>query len=658
MGAPLQADVGPRRSEGRGPVLTRRAAPERIRARAFLFGALLIPPNVFWIIRLERVQFGPYPSTLSLFPNAVFILLLLVALNALLRTRAQGPPFSQAELLTIYTMTAVSTGLAGLDGVTILSQMLPHGAWFGTVAGRWGNFLTAFPDWLVVRDPDAVRGHYLGNTTFYTLSRLKAWAVPVAAWTAFVVALVWTAMCVNVLVRRQWQDRERLSFPVVWLPLQMSEPTHALFRSRLMWAGFALAAGLGTLNGIAFLNPSVPMIPLGTFDWKPFLTSKPWSAIDWLPTTLYPLAIGLGYLLPLDLLFSCWFFFLFWKAQMVVSNMYAWDVTPDFPFIREQGFGAVMGLAGFYVWTGRRSLAEAWRSAVLGSGSDGEALSYRAAFVGLALGLAALVGFCLLAGMTLWLALACFAIYFAIVLAILRIRAELGPPVHDFHFIGPDRMLPRALGVTGWRQPDLAMLSMFFFMNRAHRGDIAPVGLEGLYAAHKRGWSPGAMFWAVMLSAVLGTLSAFWAHEHQAYTLGAAAKFNQGFYQGQEAFDKLSGWVARSQDARPNVPAVWAMGAGLASCLGLMALRVRFVGFPLHPIGYAISSSWSIHLVWLPLLIAWCAKLLAMRYGGLATYRRLMPFFLGLVLGDCVQGCAWGLVSLLLNVRTYNFFGA
>ncbi|HXG22955.1 MAG TPA: DUF6784 domain-containing protein, partial [Chthonomonadales bacterium] len=75
------------------------------------------------------------------------------------------------------------------------------------------------------------------------------------------------------------------------------------------------------------------------------------------------------------------------------------------------------------------------------------------------------------------------------------------------------------------------------------------------------------------------------------------------------------------------------------------------------PIGYAVSSNWSIHLVWLPLFIAWIIKLLIMRYGGLATYRRFLPFFLGLTLGDCVQGSFWGLVSLLFNVRTYQFFG-
>src|SRR5437899_1403996 len=117
-----------------------------VTARAIALGALLIPFNAFWIVRLERVMFGPYMSTISLFANAVFILFVLVGLNALCLRFAPRLAFSQGELLTLYTMLAISTGLAGLDGVGILSQMMPHGAWFGKT-NHW-TFLDAFPTWL------------------------------------------------------------------------------------------------------------------------------------------------------------------------------------------------------------------------------------------------------------------------------------------------------------------------------------------------------------------------------------------------------------------------------------------------------------------------------------------------------------------------------
>src|SRR5579862_6388881 len=78
--------------------------------RAIVLGLLLIPFNVFWIVRLERVMFGPYPSTISLFANVVFLLFILTGINAVLRKLAPRVAFTQGELLTVYTMLAISTG--------------------------------------------------------------------------------------------------------------------------------------------------------------------------------------------------------------------------------------------------------------------------------------------------------------------------------------------------------------------------------------------------------------------------------------------------------------------------------------------------------------------------------------------------------------------
>ncbi len=635
-----------------------------ITPRALAFGCLLIPCNVFWIVRLERVMFGPYASTISLFANVVFELFLLIGINIVLRIAAPRIAFSQPELLTVYTMLAISTGIAGLDGVGILSQIIPHGAWFGET-NKWQAFLPAFPKWLVVSDHDVLRGHYLGNSSLYRPEVIRAFASPVLAWTGFITLLMLVAHCINVLVRRQWADRERLTFPIIWLPMEMTEGGcgAAFFRNRLMWAGFAVAAAISLWNGIAFLDPVLPAVNVGITDLKPFLVSKPWNAIDWLPVTFYPLAIGLGFLLPLDLLFSCWFFLLFWKAQVVLSSALAWDSTPDFPFIREQGFGSILGLALFYLWTGRKTYSAIWRAAIRNAkpgegGAPIEGLSERMALGGIVVGLAGLMAFCLAAGVAWWVAAVFFAIYLPTITVVTRIRAELGAPVHDFHFMGPDSMLPRVVSAHGLRQPDLAFFTFTFTLTRAHRSDTMPVGLEGLQMARLRQMDARRMFGAIMLATTLGTFATFWAIEHQAYALGAAAKFNQGSGHAQQAFERMNTWITGTLDPHPNGPATMAMVIGLLTTIGLLILRVRFFGFPIHPIGYAIASSWSIHLVWIPLLIAWVLKGVTMRYGGLRAYRQFLPFFLGLVLGDCVMGSVWALMSLVLNTRTYNFFGA
>jgi hypothetical protein len=629
--------------------------------RAITLGTLAIPLNCYWVVQMERVMFGPYTSTISLFANVIFLLLGLVAFNAVLRRVWRRMAFSQAELLIIYTMLCISTGLAGLDGPVSLSQLISHPAWFYTHSGK--PVPLALPHWLYVADPEVLRGHFLGNSTLYHWNVIRAWLPPVLGWSFFAIALLFIAQCIGVVVRRQWADHERLTFPIVWLPVAMTEEGVGVsfFRNKIMWAGFVIAAGLGLWNGIAFLYPSLPAIPISSTDIKPLITAKPWSAIDWLPITCYPMVIGLGFLLPVDLLFSCWFFYLCWKLQMVFASAMAWDTNPDVPYIKEQGFGSTLALFGFYLWSGRRAYAALCRNAFKRQPStshDGEALTDRGALLAICATVLALLVFFHAAGVALWVGIGFLALFIPVVVVVMRIRAELGAPIHDFHFMGPDTMLPHFAGTGAFHNADLGFFTYAFTMTRAHRGDTPPIGLEGLQMAHMRRFSSQWMFRAVLIATVVGTIGSIWAYEHLAYQLGVMNRFSQGHGYSTQSFERLETWLGGTLDPHTNQPAVLAMCAGAIVTVALSFFRLRIIGFPLHPIGFALSSSWAINLVWFPMLIAWGLKVLAQRYGGLRFYRSAVPFFLGLILGDCVMGSFWGLVGMLFKMQTYNFFGA
>ncbi len=220
-------------------------------------------------------------------------------------------------------------------------------------------------------------------------------------------------------------------------------------------------------------------------------------------------------------------------------------------------------------------------------------------------------------------------------------RAELGPPVHDLPFSGPDYMLPHSLGTPAFAAQQLTALSFVYWFNRAYRSHPMPFGVEGLKAAPQTWAAQRAMFWSVMVAVLVGTVSVFWAYLHLAYTLGTQVGFAGKSYFANEAFNRLNGWVQTPQP--PNGMAGTAMGVGFVFCALLMIARAQFPWWPLHPFGYAISSSWSMNNVWLPLLIAWVAKGLILRYGGVRLYRQGMPFFLGLILGQMFVGSVWHL---------------
>ena len=628
--------------------------------RAIAIAIPLIVLDAFWIIQAERVGRGPYFTCISLFANVFFILTVLVGINALLRRFLPRFALTQGELLIIYTMTAIGAGIAGQDFLPGLIMMIGHVAWFATSSNGWADrFGNLLPQNLIVSSKDALKGYYEGNSSLYTPDHLKAWAGPVGWWSLFVVVMLWCMMCLNVLMRQGWQDRERLAFPIVEIPLQMTEPDGRLWRSRLFWGGFALCAVIEIVNGLAYLYPNVPTIPIKSVNvqGQGIFAVHPWNAVGFTCYSFYPFVIGLGYLLPLDLSFSCWFFYLFWKVQLIVSSAMAWDTTPDFPFVREQSFGGYMAILVFMFWNGRSYFKQVGKR-IFGEAADltdsKEAMTYRQSAVGFLVGFAFLVWFMVHAGLSVWIAVAAFAIYFAISLAITRMRAELGPPVHDLHFSGPDYMLTHSLGTPAFGDRDLTALTFFYWFNRAYRSHPMPFGIEGLKAIGTQRSAQRAMLASTMIAAIVGTLSAFWAYLHLAYSLGSQSNFagKSGF--ADEAFNRLNSWIQTPQP--PNHLAVGAIGVGFVFCALLMLARVQFPWWPFHAFGYAISSSWAMNNVWLPLLLAWAAKGLILRYGGVRLYRSAMPLFLGMVLGQMVVGSLWHLIGMAMDIQPYSFW--
>jgi hypothetical protein len=100
-----------------------------------------------------------------------------------------------------------------------------------------------------------------------------------------------------------------------------------------------------------------------------------------------------------------------------------------------------------------------------------------------------------------------------------------------------------------------------------------------------------------------------------------------------------------------------ATGIGLVLTLLLGALRMKFTWWLWHPVGYATCSSWSMEKLWCCLFIGWLLKLVITRYGGAPAYRKALPFFVGLVLGEFVVGSLWSIFGGTLGIPVYHFWG-
>jgi len=628
--------------------------------RSVLVATLLGPIVCYWGVMMGEVRYSGHPDTVSVFFHVVFCIVLIRLANDLLRTRLPRMALSQAELVTIYTMLCISAALAGHDGIQMLAPAMAAPFWFSTPENRWEElFGRHLPKHWVVSDQKSLQALFEGGVSPYTAANLQPWLVPVLAWSAYMVVMLLTMLCINVLIRRQWTENEKLSYPLIAVPLQLTEPKGSLLRSRLMWLGFSLAGGIDILNGLHVRFPVVPQIQVRIFNLAPFIRTKPWSAVGWTPISFYPFAIGLGYLLPQDQLFSCWFFFFYWKAMRVVSSALGfepqvWTASAP-PYLNEQAFGGYAGLFVFALLAMRRYLGEIGRAVMGAAGATGEGLLMRRAFWGMVAGFGLLVWFIMAGGASLWVAVAYLGVYFALSVVVTRIRAELGHPVHDLHFAGPDLVIPQIVGTANLSRSDLTVLSVFFWQNRAYRNHAMPHQLEGLKMSEEVGFDRRPFVVAMAWAGVVGALGSFWGWLDPAFRLGVGAKWTGAARSfGMQPYQRLQGWLMDPHG--PEWGAIAAIFVGFACVMGLIAGRGRFAGWPFHPIGYAVSGGWSMNCLWLPLLIAWCAKAIILRYGRAKLYRAAMPFFLGLVLGEFMVGSVWTIIGIVKGIPTYGFW--
>jgi len=610
---------------------------------------------------VEGIRHSGHPTAISLFWNVVFTLLALVIINMGLKRIAPRFALTQAEFVTLYVMLAIASALAGHDSLQLGIPALSHPFYFATPENKWAaQFHQFLPKWLTVQNPGVLKGFYVGHDSLYRHDVFFAWLYPVLFWCLFIVALGTVGICMTIIMRKQWIENERLSFPIVQLPMAITEGggNVSFFRNRLLWLGIAIGGGIDLVNGFHMFYPTLPMISVrhSAMDLGGFLTSPPWNAIGWTPLPLYPFIIALGFLLPLDLSFSVWFFYLFRKLQQVLLAVYPFPDLPKMPYFAQQSFGAWFMYFAFAVWMARGHLKAVYKRIVGqpgGADDSDEPVSYRMAVAGIAIGGAFLYWFTLKAGMGPFAIVPFLAIYLLISIGISRMRAELGPPAHEMAGgMDAGNVMATVVGTKALGPATLAIFPlMWWFSGRGYRTNMMPCQLESFKMANQAKASPRRLAWAMLIALALGGLSAYWAGLHLQYQIGQNPGGMVEHNWGQ--------WVELSNRmANPTGPDPVGIGfmVGAAIFTGwLFLMRSYFAWWPFHPVGYALSMSFGVDYFWSCLLISSLLKWLVMRWSGLGMYRRLLPMVFGVILGEYMVGAFWSAVSVILRVTTYDF---
>jgi hypothetical protein len=642
--------VGQRKSSAR-------AATGRIRLRAVILVFALVPATVFLMVWGDWLA-GGGSGVDSLIPAAVAGLCLLTAINAALARWRPRWTLRPGELIAVYMSLVISVGMTASvwDWGTSVASVITWPIWNAGPENQWEQLIWPnIPSWLTVTNRDALAGFFLGESSPYSREILSAWRQPVIWWTGWACALLWVSMCLNVIVRKRWSEEEQLPFPMTILPLQVTEPQGRLFANSLWWTGVAVSAGIAVLNTISRIAPAIPGITLG-YDLGPFINNnRPWDVLRTPYLGWDPWHVGLAYLMPVDLAFSMIVFNIGWRAEYVISRALGWTISgyEGFPYGDQQTIGGYLALMTSVVWLDRRYLAEVMRKAVgLRSHADdsAEAFSYRIAVFGALAGLAFLWYFLAHGGMAGWVVAIFLFVYFAMAMAMSRMRAHLGPPNHEMYGTMPEFVLTQFPGTRGLGSRALGLLAMLRPYMGEQRPNPAPAQLEGLRMAERAGINPTGLA-AIMLAIVpLTMICYFWASLHIGYDLGlGSSKASRSMiYVPEEASQKLDAWLRTP--GGPNWDGVEAIGVGFGVSLALMALKLQFPAWPLHPVAFPLAFCYPIDAMLPAIVISWLMKTLLLRYGGLRAHRRAMPFFLGLIAGSATMSLIQSLVFRLFGI--------
>ncbi len=652
--------------------------PRFVSLRSILIACALMPIMAIWVVSSELIWYSGHSTTISLFFHVTFVIFLLALLNLVVEHKWPRHALTPGELMTIYMMLSVGSTFCSHDLLQIMIPMLGYPAYFANPQNGWANvILNRIPSWAYLGNStpsagEAMTGLAVGNSTIYDWGILLAWAKPLAFWGTFLLALMGALLTINIFFRLHWTEREKLSFPVIQIPLLIATNLRSLLTNKLFWIAFGITASIDILNGFQYLYPNLPAIPIvKAFTFADYFTERPWNAIAATEINLYPFVIGLVFFMPVDLAFSCWFFYLFFQLQRVLTSAIGITDLPGFPFPNEQAAGGYIALGLLAIWLSRKHLKGVFRKILgLPGGTDdsAEPMSYRAALVifltcfvvliveGVMLtrtipeGQANVTGI----GYSIVIMIAFFIIFFLYSIAIARMRAELGPPAHDLHNMGPDAVIHNALGTHGLGYNNVAAFTMFFWFNRAYRAHFSAHSMEGFKLAQLTRLTSRSMMYAMLVAIVVGILAAFWALLHLLTVHGYSGR-PAGDAFSAEAWNKMAAWLSFPQ--RPKIAATLAVVVGFGFSILLGGMRMRFTWWLWHPVGYATSTSWSMGKLWFCMFLGWLVKALIIRYGGAQLYRKAMPFFIGLVMGEFVVGSLWLIYGDIVGVTVYRFWG-
>lgn len=213
------------------------------------------------------------------------------------------------ELLVIYSMSWIA-GVIPLEGwAAYWASTVAVPTYYASPENRWHEVLFDVLPWWTLPDtsPGVVRSFYEGLPDGEPMPWAR-WVKPLFWWTSISVAVLAAGICLSILFRRQWEEAERLTFPLAQFAVALTsgfdgpDRVPRIFRDGVFWAGFTVVFGVFLWNIIGYFAVGLPQITV----YAGYLAKEVKLARDFpsIYLRVLPPVVGLTYFCDLDTLLS------------------------------------------------------------------------------------------------------------------------------------------------------------------------------------------------------------------------------------------------------------------------------------------------------------------------------------------------------------------
>ncbi len=625
-----------------------------IRRSALMIAAIML---IFTCVAATFVQFKTRSgamsmSNLPLVALLPFVICLLV--NTPLKRLYPRLSLSASELRVLLCVLWVGGSLAGYNWATQWVGVVTAPHYYASPENRWSELIFGYLPWWMYPHPNpgVIDGFFLGLGEGESLP-WREWIAPLFWAGSAALAMACIGLGISAVFQRQWAEHERLSFPLAQVALDLTDGFDRcqgwppFVKNGLFWAGFAVAAVPLLWNIIEYWVPGFPRIAIFDSYFNAYaLRSFPFSRHLWpFSYRLLPTVLGFLFLCDLNILLSLWSVFV--AGQITLYGMHrvgfsvglsGQEAKPG-EILGLFSHGATMALVVWAIWTARGHLRRVVRHALRTGrprSSETAFLSPRLALVGVLIGSLYMVFWLSRAGYSLSLAAVWLLLFWAGILAVMKYLAASG-----FAYMFPHwgTTIPQIWMGTA-EIPESTLVATRVVNWRLLPGWRLPPALPHVQRLLARGRHNTRLVLGCvvlgMLSAVIYTIWLCYQEGGTSFRVWPLVGAPLGMYNG------IASVVADTDRtvADPSKIGVWVLGGGVAMLITL--LQSRLTWWPIHPLGLMLVTSGPVWRYVLDIFLVWLAKLLILRFGGIALYRRTRPFCYGLIVGYVFAvGCSF-----------------